>query len=90
MSDLLDADAAIELMIKTKDAAVFADRGWGNSPLEISIISGGDGQNPLAFISQETMAELKQRKVLKPNSLQTFKARSLYEFRGIEDIEVPE
>lgn len=60
---------------------VFTDRGWGDDP-EVStiysIIIDGDGQNPKAYITEDTFNELKKNKVIGKNCLQTYKARTLH------------
>lgn len=76
----LDFDAAVDLMRRTEDPDVFTDRGWGDQPLEITIISCGDGQSPLAKITQETLDRMKREKVVGPNCLRTHKARKLYPY----------
>lgn len=83
----LDARAAKALMQKvfdteTLDVAVFVDRGWGNSPLAITIIKNGDGQNPIASLSKNTYQELLNAGVIAPNNLQTYKARQNHQFNG--------
>lgn len=67
--------------------SVFWDRGWGDSgqPLEISIIVDGNGQNPKALLDKEIYRELLDSGVIRPNSLQTFKARKLHDFCSPDD-----
>lgn len=62
--------------------SVFWDRGWGDGGeiAEISIIEGGNGQNPRALITPEVYAELCSDGLIKPNSLQTYKARRVHDF----------
>lgn len=78
-------DEAISIMEKIKketdDIAVFTDHGWGDDPsmeTEYTIIRDGDGQNPLAHITQNTFARLREEGLIGPNRLQTFKARTLH------------
>lgn len=67
--------------------SVFWDRGWGDSPLEISIITDGDGQNPHALITTDVYDALRDHGDIEPNSLRTFKKRKVHNYidkrRGI-------
>lgn len=67
--------------------SVFWDRGWGDNGevAEISIIVDGDGQSPLAWLTREVYAELLRRQSIAPNSLNTFKARKLHDFRATDN-----
>jgi len=76
-----------ELVSTHEWVSVFWDRGWGDSgqPVEISIIVGGNGQNPKALLDKEIYRELLDNGVIRPNSLQTFKARKLHDYCNEED-----
>lgn len=82
----LDWEAARDLMAKLSGkhewVAVFYDRGWGDGPgaADITIIVGGDGQNPLAKITPEAYKRLQAEKIIRPNSLTTYKARRCHDF----------
>lgn len=67
--------------------SVFWDRGWGDSGqvAEISVIVDGNGQNPKALIDDVIYRELLDLGAIRPNSLQTFKARRLHDYRSPED-----
>jgi hypothetical protein len=78
----INFNAAVELLCHAPDSEVFVDRGWGDAPLEISIIRDGNGQKPLAFITHETLKQLQAEGLLGPNCLMTYKARKLYPFIG--------
>lgn len=62
--------------------SVFWDRGWGESDdrLEISIIEGGNGQVPRAYITPDVYERLVVFVVVNPNTLQTFKARKIHDY----------
>ena len=78
--EVLDFDAAVELMQRTDEAEVFVDEGWGDTALMATIIRDGDGENPLAAISKATLTRLLTEGRIGPNCLQTFKARRLHPF----------
>lgn len=63
--------------------SVFWDRGWGDSgeKAEISIIVDGNGQQPKAWITPEVYKDLRERGIVQPNSLKTFKARRVHNFK---------
>lgn len=73
-----------ELAASNEWVAVFWDRGWGDSgqPVDISIIVDGDGQNPKAWITPDVYTELLKQHTIAPNSLQTFKARRIHDFKS--------
>lgn len=73
-------DLLAELASTHEWVSVFWDRGWGDSPLEISIIVDGNGQNPKAVISKEIYHDLLDLGAIRTNSLQTFKARKLHDY----------
>lgn len=82
----LNYDEAIALMKKlcnkSDDVAVFVDRGWGDSGqvATYEIITNGNGQKPLARITEETCKQLREKKILGGNTLITYKARKVYPF----------
>lgn len=85
---LPDASAAVDLMGHLVAAgrpwvAVFWDRGWGDSGqvAEITVICDGNGQNPRAHLSAELYAELLAAGTIGPNTLRTYKARQVHDFR---------
>jgi hypothetical protein len=82
------AVSLLESLRKEHDwVSVFWDRGWGDSgqKAEISIIVNGNGQKPLAYITKSVYKELLSSGVIEPNTLQTFKARRLHDFRPEEE-----
>jgi len=64
--------------------SVFWDRGWGDSGerAEISIIVGGNGQEPKAWITPEVYRGLRDAKVIGENSYGGYKARRLHDFKS--------
>jgi len=86
----LDYNGALKLMTKlskkkNSDIAVFTDRGWGDDhsvERTYEIIEGGDGQKPLGSISKGTFDKLREVGVLGENTLMSFKARTLHDFKG--------
>lgn len=77
-----DAHALLEdLAARHEWVSVFWDRGWGESPLEISIIVDGDGQDPKAWITTDVYRALLDQKTIQPNSLATHKARKLHDYQ---------
>lgn len=77
----------LELLRKDHEwVSVFWDRGWGDhgEKAVISIIVDGDGQKPLAYITKSVYKELLADGTIEPNTLQTFKARRLHDFRPEE------
>jgi len=84
---VLDARAAKALMrhiydTETLDVAVFVDQGWGNLPIQISIIKDGNGQGPVAFITPAAYEELLRAQVIDTNNLRTFKSRKNHQYVG--------
>lgn len=77
-------DSAVDYMKQLrrdgKEPEIFVDRGWGNAPLQISIIVDGNGQHPLAIITEETYRRMLAEKVIGGNCLRTMKARKLHPF----------
>lgn len=84
---LTTADEAHALLRELAEAhewvSVFWDRGWGDSgqKAEIGIIVDGNGQQPKAWITPEVYAELRGQKLIAANSLKTFKARRIHDFK---------
>lgn len=79
-----DAITFMNELAETNDwVSVFWDRGWGDSGqvAEISIIVDGNGQQPKALITAEVYAKLLRDGVIPPNSLRTYKARRLHDFK---------
>ncbi|MCW6008707.1 hypothetical protein K1W54_29800 [Micromonospora sp. CPCC 205371] len=84
-----DAHAMLRELAETHDwVSVFWDRGWGDSgqPLEISIIVDGNGQQPLAWITADVYRALLDQGIIPANTLKTFKARKLHNYK-IEESE---
>ena len=76
IADVEDAKALLAALAADHDwVSVLWDRGWGDSPLEISIITGGDGQSPHAHITTDVYRALVDGGAVGPNSLRTYKAR---------------
>lgn len=92
ITDVEDAKALLAALAAEHDwVSVLWDRGWGDSPLEISIITDGDGQHPHAHITAGVYRALVRGGTVGPNDLQTYKARRnhSYELRptmSTEDI----
>lgn len=91
-SKVIDFAAAVALMhklceTKTLDVAVFYDKGASKQPSDISIIADGDGQKPLAFISEETYSRLQKAAVIGTNNLITFKTRRNHPYLGHGNLE---
>ncbi len=86
MTQLISYEECIELMKnlyqQTHDVSVFYDRGWGDSPLNISIITDGYGSRPHAYISYETYQKLLNNNIIGQNDLRTFKARRNHQYKG--------
>lgn len=79
-----EAHALLRELAETHEwVSVFWDRGWGDSgqTAEISIIVGGNGNQPLAWITPDVYLELRERKLIAANSLKTFKARRIHDFK---------
>lgn len=80
-----EAHALLRELAETHDwVSVFWDRGWGDSGqvAEISIIVDGNGQKPKAFVTPEVYKELRDRKLIASNSLKTYKARRVHNFKA--------
>ena len=78
----------IELKKETNDVGIFTDRGWGDDPeVETSydIIIDGNGQKPVAWITKETFNLLLKNKIIGPNTLLTYKARTFHDFIHRDD-----
>lgn len=87
LSTVEDATALLHTLAETHEwVSVFWDRGWGDSgqPLEISIIVDGDGQQPKAWITADVYKELRAQQVIGDNTLMTFKARRLHDYKTPE------
>lgn len=85
LTTITGARAMLEMLAEDHEwVSVFWDRGWRDSgqPLEISIIVDGDGQDPKAWITREVYQELLPTGTIQPNSLKTFKARKLHDFKA--------
>ncbi len=77
-----EATALLAQLAETYDwVSVFWDRGWGESPLEISIVVGGNGQDPKAHLTDEVYRALRSAGTIPPNTLKTFKSRRLHDYR---------
>jgi hypothetical protein len=55
--------------------AVFYDKDWRNSSLQISITTGGNHKEPYAFINKETYDLLQENKIIDANNLISFHAQ---------------
>ncbi|HEY2086318.1 MAG TPA: hypothetical protein VGH54_09865 [Mycobacterium sp.] len=83
-----EAEALLQELAQTNEwVSVFWDRGWGDvgTPLEITIIVDGNGQQPKALINAEIYNDLREREVIDRNTLQTYKARKLHDFCNPDD-----
>lgn len=71
-----------DLSARFDDVGVFWDRGWGDHGEEagISIIVDGDGQAPVAWLTDDVYDDLRSTSVIGPNVLNTFKARRFHEY----------
>jgi hypothetical protein len=84
---LTTTDEALAFMrdlAETHDwVSVFWDRGWGDSGqvAEISVIVDGDGQQPKAYLTAEVYKQLRADRSIPENTLKTFKARRLHDFK---------
>lgn len=77
-----EATALLAQLAETHDwVSVFWDRGWGESPLEISVIVGGNGQDPKAYLTDDVYRALRAAEVIPPNTLKTFKSRRLHNYK---------
>jgi hypothetical protein len=79
-----DATALLEQLAADNEwVSVFWDRGWGDSgqKTEITIIVDGDGQHPKAHITADVYQALLNAGIIQPNSLNTFKARRLHDYK---------
>jgi hypothetical protein len=82
----LDAAAAKKLMAKiyqkeTLDVCVWVD-GRGKYPADIYIAKNGDGQVPLAMLSNETYQQLLADGTLRPNTMVPYKSRMIHAYHG--------
>jgi hypothetical protein len=78
----VDAVAFMNQLAVTHDwVSVFKDRGWGDAPLELTIIVDGDGQNPKAHITPDVFKQLRADSTIGPNSLMTYKKRSVHDYK---------
>lgn len=76
--------ATLTELAKTNEwVSVFWDRGWGDSgqTAEITIIVDGNGQQPKAHITADVYRALLDAGTIHPNSLNTFKARRLHDYK---------
>ncbi len=84
--DTTDAARAIlgELAGRHEWVSVLWDRGWGDSgeTAQISVIVDGDGQRPMAWLTPEVYRELVADATVAANSLKTFKARRVHDFKA--------
>lgn len=62
--------------------SVFWNRGWGDSPTDISIIVDGDGQNPRAQITRDVYTTLVSNQVIGANTYVGFKARRIHDYKA--------
>lgn len=77
-----EATALLAQLAETHDwVSVFWDRGWGESPLEITVIVGGNGQDPKAYLTDEVYRALRKSEVIPSNILKTFKSRRLHNYK---------
>lgn len=77
-----DARSLLAQLAESNDwVSVFWDKGWGDSPLEISIIVDGDGQAPRAYLTNDVYRQLLADGTIRVNSLKTYKARRLHDYR---------
>lgn len=79
-----EAKAFLDKLAQDNDwVSVFWGRGWGDSgqKAEISVIVGGNGQDPKAYLTDEVYRSLLADEVIPPNSLKTFKARRLHDYK---------
>jgi hypothetical protein len=84
LTDVVDAEDLLRELAETHEwVSVFWDRGWGASGqvAEISIIVDGDGQQPKARITKSVYAALVDAGTVGENTLMTFKARRIHDFK---------
>jgi len=79
----VSAEEAIEIMLGLSNPMIFRDRGWGDhrEKANITIINDGNGNAPLAAITQETYEILLKHPQVMPNSYSGFKARRIHDFK---------
>jgi hypothetical protein len=80
-----EATNTLRELAETHDwVSVFWDRGWGDSgqTAEISIIVDGNGQQPKAWVTTEVYKQLVRRHVVGENTLMTYKARRVHDFKA--------
>jgi hypothetical protein len=85
LTTVADARATMEDLAGRYDwVSVFWDRGWGDSGqvADISITVDGDGQMPIARITDDVYRDLLAQGIIAPNSLRTYKARKSHDFKG--------
>jgi hypothetical protein len=79
-----DAVALLNELAESHDwVSVFWDRGWGDhgQTAEISIIVDGNGQKPHAHLTPAVYQALVADKVVGENTLMTYKARRVHDFK---------
>lgn len=79
-----DAQTLLRQLAETHDwVSVFWDRGWGDSgqKAEITIIVGGNGNDPKAHITADVYRALVDQHIIGENSYGGFKARRLHDYR---------
>jgi hypothetical protein len=84
LTTITGARAMLEMLAEDHDwVSVFWDRGWGDSgqTAEISIIVDGNGQDPRARITAEVYKALREQNIVGENTLMTFKARRVHDFK---------
>lgn len=78
------ARTLLDDLAKSHDwVSVFWDRGWGDGgqTAEISIIVDGNGQEPVAWLTSDVYRTLVADKTVAANSLKTFKARRVHDYK---------
>lgn len=75
-----DFEECIKTLLRVEEPEIFVDRGWGDAPLAISVISDGDGQFPYLYITRNVYDELLSKGYIGNNVLETYKARKLHIF----------
>lgn len=84
LTTVATATAMLNDLAQTHEwVSVFWDRGWGDSGqvAEISIIVDGNGQEPKAWLIHDVYNQLRADGVIAANSLKTFKARRIHDFK---------
>jgi hypothetical protein len=81
IDDLTSATNLLAELARDNDwVSVFWDRGWGDAPLDISIVVDGNGQAPTARITPAVYSALLDAGTIRGNSLRTRKARRLHDY----------